>query len=205
MHKNSIKSLGFTLMELMVTLSIAAIVMSIGIPSFNSTLRSNRLTAAANQLVTSLNLARSEAVKRAQPVVVRKTDAEWESGWQVFVDVDRSSAAVTNVFNDNGDTTLCEAGEDCVLRIYEPLPATFTLRGNINFTNFIRYQPDGDSNNFGSFVICDNRDGNGIPEPNTSRLVTVNALGRLHMGIDNDHDGIPEKDDGTEINSCINP
>jgi type IV fimbrial biogenesis protein FimT len=79
---------------------------------------------------------------------------------------------------------------------------SYTLRGNNNFTNFIRYQPDGTSNNIGSFVLCDNSDGNNIPEANTSKLVTVNSTGRVHIGIDADHDGIPEKDDGTEIVSC---
>ena len=64
MCNNSAKSSGFTLVELMITLAIAGILVAVGIPSFNSTISSNRLTSYANELVTALNLARSEAVKR---------------------------------------------------------------------------------------------------------------------------------------------
>lgn len=179
-------------MELMITIAIAGILVGIAIPSFTSIIASNRVTTITNELVTSLNLARSEAIKRGEQVVVRKLGANWEGGWQVFVDIDRSTLAKQNVFD----------ASDIVLRVYSALPVTYTLRGNNNFTNFIRYQPNGSSNNIGSFVLCDNSDGNGIPEAKTSKLVTVNFIGRLHMGIDADNDGIPEKEDGTEIVSC---
>ena len=181
-------------MELMVTITIAGVLLSIAIPNFTSVISSNRLTTYANELVTALNFARSEAIKRGQHVVVRKTGTNWEDGWQIFVDIDRSPSSHQNEFN---------AGTDIVLRIYSKLPDSFTLRGNNNFTNFIRYQPDGTSNNPGSFVLCNNSDGNNIPiKKNTSKLLTVNFSGRVHIGMDADNDGIPEKDDGTEITSC---
>jgi type IV fimbrial biogenesis protein FimT len=203
MWNNSIKSSGFTLVELMITLAIAGILVAVGIPSFSSTISSNRLSSYANEFVTALNLARSEAIRRGQNVVVRRIGTQqWENGWQVFVDVDRSSTANTNTFNDDGDNTLCEAGEDCMLRVYPALSGAFTLRGNNNFVNFIGYTPIGISNNIGSFVICDNSDGNAPSQANTSKLITVNFLGRPHMGIDSDSDGIPEKENGTEIVSC---
>jgi type IV fimbrial biogenesis protein FimT len=188
---------GFTLVELMITVSIAGILMAMAIPSFNSTIRSNRLTTYTNELVASLNLARSEAVKRGVSVTVRKVDnnsftnlsaaANWENGWDVFTDAD-----------SDGNY---EAG-DILIRTYAPLQSSYTLRGNNNFTNFIQYTSSGISNNIGSFVICDNNDGNNTPEANTSRLITVNAIGRPHLGVDSDNDGIPEKDDSTEIVSC---
>lgn len=202
MCKNFAKHAGFTLIELLMTIAIAGILVTMAIPSFNSIISSNRLTNSANDLVGALNLARSEAVKRGQQVVVRKTGAEWENGWQVFVDVDRSMAAKTNVFNDNGDANLCEADEDCLLQVYAALPEAFTLRGNHNFINFISYSPLGISNNIGSFVICNNSDGDNLPEANTSKLITVNFAGRPHIGIDSNNNGIPEKEDGTEITSC---
>lgn len=183
---------GFTLLELMVTVAIASVLVGIAIPSFTSLISSNRLTTYANELVTTLNLARSEAVKRGQHVVVLKTGVNWEKGWQLFVDIDRSTTAKQNVLD----------ASDIVLKTYSALPTFYTLRGNNNFTNFIRYQPDGSSNNIGSFVLCDNHDGSNIPKENTSKLVTVNSAGRLHMGIDANKNGIPEKDDGTEISSC---
>ena len=201
---------GFTLLELMVVVSLAAILLGIAIPSFNATIRSNRLTTNANELVTALNIARSEAVKRGQMVVVRKpvgVGTKWENGWQVFVDVDRSTAAFTDNFNDNGNAALCEATEDCLLRIYPAIQATFTLRST-NFPTSITFTPSGQGqiNNIttsGNFGICDNRDGNGLPEANTSRLIMVNSTGRVRMGLDANNDGIPNTDNVNSTASNI--
>lgn len=55
---------GFTLIELVITVSIAAIVLAAAIPSFREIIQNNRITAQANELVTAFNLARSEAIKR---------------------------------------------------------------------------------------------------------------------------------------------
>lgn len=187
MHIQSHYNQGFTLIELMVTISIAAILLGIAIPSFTSTITSNRLTTNANELVTALNLARSEAIKRGQHVVVKKTGPNWENGWQVFVDIDRSTTAKENVL---------DTGTDIELRAYAALPASYTLRGNTNFVNFISYKPDGRSNNIGSFALCDGGNITG------AKLIIVNAVGRIRQGTDADHDGIPEKEDGTEISGC---
>jgi len=208
MYTRSIKnySNGFTLIELLVTIAIVGIVMSIAIPNFTQTIKNSRLTTTANELITALSLARGEAIKRGEHVVVRKTGANWEDGWQIFVDVDRDApASDANTFNDDSDTDLCEDGEDCLLRVYPALQASFTLRGNNNFINFIRYQPDGLSNNMGSFAVCDNSDGNNVPEANTSRLIIVNRVGRVRIGVDSDSNGIPEKEDGNNLTSCTVP
>ncbi len=179
---------GFTLIELFVTIAIAGIVLSIAVPSFQNTIRNARLTANINQVVTALNLARSEAIKRNLPVSVRRSSTEWESGWTVFVDID-------------GDG-INDAGDDTLLRVFDALPNNYTLR-TTNF-NRITYQPSGMSGN-GSFVLCDSNDGNTTPEANTSRLVIINTAGRIRMGADSDNNGIPEKDkNGTmvDITSC---
>lgn len=186
MRSTHVESLGFTLIELMVTIAIAAILLGVAIPSFTSVITSNRLTANTNEFITALNLARSEAIKRGQHVVVRKTGTDWEDGWQVFVDIDRSTAAKENVL---------DAGTDIELRVYPALPANLTLRGN-SFVNFIRYQPNGTSNQPGSFAMCNDDSVTG------TKLIIINAVGRIRMASDADNDGIPEKDDGNEITSC---
>src|SRR5215469_10951958 len=55
---------GFTVVELMITLGVAAILMVIAIPSFSHMINANRLTTAANELVGALNAARMEAIKK---------------------------------------------------------------------------------------------------------------------------------------------
>ncbi len=78
---------GFTLIELMVTISIAAILMMIAVPSFVAFQRNSELTSAANSLLAALNSARSEAMKRNVNVFIVPADGStWTSGWKIFVD-----------------------------------------------------------------------------------------------------------------------
>lgn len=66
---------GFTIIELMVTVAILAIIAGIAAPSFTNLIRSNRVTSAGNELVALLQIARSEAVSnRATATVCPSTD-----------------------------------------------------------------------------------------------------------------------------------
>ncbi|MDR2876925.1 MAG: GspH/FimT family pseudopilin [Chromatiales bacterium] len=82
---------GFTLIELLVTVTIAGILLTLAVPSFNETIRNNRLTTQANDLVSTFNLARSEAIKRRTNVQVCTsnnqaacTNTPWTQGWIVL-------------------------------------------------------------------------------------------------------------------------
>lgn len=85
---------GFTLVELAVTLAVAAILLAIATPSFAELLRRNRLAAANNELVTALQVARAEALRRGRPVAVCASadqrscagSKDWATGWVVFED-----------------------------------------------------------------------------------------------------------------------
>lgn len=90
-------SQGFTLLELMVTVAILALLLGIGIPSFNAMMRQNRLAGQTNELVGATAMARSEAVKRGSMVTLcAATDDQsecsgtddWTLGWIVFSDLD---------------------------------------------------------------------------------------------------------------------
>lgn len=81
---------GFSLIELMVVVTMVAILGALAAPSFTVLLRNNRLAAASSAMQVSLSLARSEAVKRGSDAVVtvaaNGTAGSWTNGWTVFVD-----------------------------------------------------------------------------------------------------------------------
>ena len=82
---------GFTLFELMVTLAVAALILSLGVPGFRSFIQNNRATTHTNDLVTALNLGRSEATRRGASVLLCSSSDgatcsgsnDWSSGWIV--------------------------------------------------------------------------------------------------------------------------
>ena len=164
-------------------------------------IRRVELKSNTDQLVTALNLARNESIKRGERVVVRRTGANWENGWSLFVDMNQDDD-----FDDDGDGILCEGGEDCVLQVYDPLPGSYTLRAGDeggNAVDFVRYRSNGLSNGaLVLFALCDNQDGNNLPEANTARLIMVTSVGRVEVGGDANGNGIPEKDDGSDVVSC---
>jgi type IV fimbrial biogenesis protein FimT len=80
---------GFTLMELLFTIAVAAIILSVGVPGFMSFIDNNRAVTHTNDLVTALNLARSEATRRGSTVLVCSSSdgvacsGGWSDGWVV--------------------------------------------------------------------------------------------------------------------------
>ncbi len=89
---------GFTLWELLVTLTVAAVVVGLAAPAFQGVALDTRRTAAVNAFVTAVQLARSESAKRGRPVVLCATadtlacgdGGDYGRGWMVFVDLDEA-------------------------------------------------------------------------------------------------------------------
>jgi type IV fimbrial biogenesis protein FimT len=81
---------GFTLIELMVTISVMAILLAIGVPYFGDATLGSKLSSYANNLAASAYLARSEAIKRNVPVTLCASSdgtncvGGWEQGWIVL-------------------------------------------------------------------------------------------------------------------------
>lgn len=116
---------GFTLTELMVTLTIVAILMGIGVPSYKYITNSDRVSAEINGLLGDLQFARAEAIREGQPVTVcpaadtsysscAANAATWTGGWLVWADL-------------NGNTTI-DAPE--ILRVQQAFKSSDTLTSN---------------------------------------------------------------------------
>ena len=133
MRKNIIA--GFTLVEMMVTLLVAAIFLGVAVPSYYSLIQNNKVVAMTNKLAASLNYARMEAIRRGQRVsVCAAADAalsscgaqtQWAQGWIVFVD-------------NNSDNTI-DANDELV-KVHESLPRGTTV---VASTNIISYDGTG--------------------------------------------------------------
>ena len=175
---------GFTLIELIITLVIAGILLSIGIPSFNSFLKNNQLTTQINELVTSINLTRSEAIKRGFSSTICKSDTRtscggnWTDGWIVFEDQD-----------GQGDV---DAGVDTVIRVYDELQAGNTL--TFGAKNRITYSSQGIAVGFNdTFKLCDNRGAT------KAKGIVISNTGRARLAIDSNADGTVEDGSSTNI------
>lgn len=171
---------GFTLIELIVTIAVAAILLGVAVPSFQETIKNNRMAANVNEFIAALNLARSEAIKRGVPVTVCKGNAaacnnaaRWDDGWIVFADGAGAAGTV------NAGTGACLPTEDCILRVYPALDATYSFGGSSPaMVNRVTYDPKGFSA-AGHLVMCDDRgfgeNGRAIVIARTGRAQTMKA------------------------------
>lgn len=117
---------GFTLIELMMTISVIAIITAIALPSFEDIIRRNTISTVANTIVASLTYARSESADQGLSVQVNPIDgANWANGWQVIIDG-----------NNDGDF-VDGAGTDDTLRFYEGISnhSSLTLTSNTTGLN----------------------------------------------------------------------
>lgn len=85
----NIRRNGFTLIEMMIVLVIAAILLAVGVPSFRALIQNQRMTTTVNDFFAAVNLTRSEALQRGVQVRLVPADddgSDWTQGWIVFVD-----------------------------------------------------------------------------------------------------------------------
>lgn len=166
---------GFTLIELMVTLTILAVLAGLAAPSFRQAVANNRLKSHISTLQSSLMVARNEAINRKSRVVVCKsadqasctTSGHWQQGWIVFIDAD--------------DDATVDAGET-VLQKVSALSGSFILKGGGNLGDYVSYTSTGaarekasDTAQFGLFNLCQTAGGD-------ARQIEVFATGRLTYG-----------------------
>lgn len=171
----------FTLIELMVTVSVIAVVLSLAVPSFNKQILASKSVALGEDFVSALNLMRYEAVKRAKRVsICASSDSTtatpsctgtWKDGYIIFVDQATSDDAIAP---DLGSTPT-------IIKVYgkSDSRAVISVKNNTTDVTFIRYTALGSlariSNSLGSIVITSQIQG--CVAAGKARTITVNLSG----------------------------
>lgn len=156
-----VDSCGFTLIEMMVTVAIAAILAMIAVPSFNEAMLGSKLSSLANNFVVSAQLARSEAIKRNAPVTFCASSnsstctGAWNDGWLVFHDANNNASVDANE----------------LIYTQAPFPNGFLLSGAVTSINF---QPTGYGATSANLTLCRSEPIVGTQQ----RTITINATGR---------------------------
>ncbi|WP_019531166.1 GspH/FimT family pseudopilin [Dasania marina] len=197
MNKINRKASGFTLIELMITISIVAILVAIAVPSMQNTLEKNSVSTSLSEFSSSLRLARAEAIKRSRFVVVCPSSDQatctgtWAEGWLVFEDVSGNNAL--------------DVGTDDIIRVHTALSSDNTLlwstKGSLAWSNGVASSVQYNSRGLitsaeGTFKIC-SRSG----RAEYARALVLTLIGSLRYGIDGDNNNIYEDESGGDL-SC---
>ena len=195
MNRSRLQS-GFSLIELMVAMSVLLILITIGVPNFNSFIKESRLSTITNMLVMDINLARSEAIKRGTQVILCRTDAPltatvcgagtantWTSGWLVFVSPD-------------SNTTYNAGPIDILLKRTEITSAGITILSNADADSVLGFNADGSKigTTQAKYAVCDDRDGDGDYDEAYGREINISNTGRPSL---------QKGSTSTPITSCV--
>lgn len=123
----------------MVGVAVMAVILMVGVPSFQSAVASSRLTTSTNDMVSALAAARTEAIRRGTRVTLCKsanatqctTAGNWAQGWIIFVDTTRSA---TDAAVDSGET---------ILASHSAASGNIVMVGSSGVPNFVSFAADG--------------------------------------------------------------
>jgi len=175
----SIRSmLGFTLIEVMTVIMVAAILLVIGVPSLTDFLADQHVRATTSDIVAEFAFARAKAIETSRRVYIEKTGVNWKDGWRIFVDLNDNSAY--------------DAGEE--VKHFDGLSGNIRVCSNVaDFETNIIFRPDGrivratiPSADDGVYVIDDMNNGDviknkirGLLFGLSGRVTTVTLNGQL--------------------------
>jgi type IV fimbrial biogenesis protein FimT len=167
---------GFTILELLIIITIVGIIAGMAYPSFEGLIRGSQLRSSASYMALALKLTRSSAVKFNDRITMCRSlngatcntqPGYWEEGWIIFHDSQIS-----------GTLGVVDAGE-AIIRIYPSFKPGVSLRSGGNISNYISFLSSGVArghNNVlgnGTFRVCDQR-GN-----DSAIAVIINNTGRI--------------------------
>jgi len=125
-------SRGFTLLEIMVTFTIIALLLVIGVPAMGEFVADQRVRTVASDITSEIALARAKAIETSRRVYMEKLGLNWNNGWRLYA--------------DNNDNGVYDAGVDLELKRFEGFSSgsiyvcTFPVGA---FLNQIAFRPDG--------------------------------------------------------------
>lgn len=172
-----VKAAGFTLLELMMTLAILAILIAVSVPSFRDAIIHNQRRAALSSINDALALARTEAVTRSAPVTL-------------CASANHTACSNQNRWEDGFIVTIGGTAE----QVWQSFDQGISIRAfGFNSTSAIAFGAEGDLVTAGSVVVCD--------EQGDSEAVGViiNVSGLSRIATDRDGNGVVEDHTGTDV------
>lgn len=170
---------GITLLEALIVIAIAGYLTVVAVPSFNNIIKDNRLVSVANELLTSLSLARSTAIANQRRTVVCPSanptaatpacsDDNWKQGWIVFTDNNAN-----NAYDPGGDPP------ELLVEQHGPMRTDVSIGAGAFVKKYVRFAPLGMVVNgqVGTLQICDDRKSNSKYEDRMKQVV-VSFAGR---------------------------
>jgi type IV fimbrial biogenesis protein FimT len=181
------------MIEMLITIAIASVVLTLAIPSFRTITLNNQRAATVNELLKAIQYARAEAVVLRTSVTICRSNnvttgtptcasgTGWENGWMVFTD---RGATVGTLADDDAASDRDGSGAvdllDAVLLVHDKVASSsVTIRGNglaaLGTINRITFSAAGTTSNAGSIVYCDQR---GFANGN-ARVLVSSTFGRV--------------------------
>lgn len=174
---------GFTLVEMMITLVILGLLITIGIPSLSDFVASQKVRTTASDMIADMALARAEAIKESRSSLVERVSGAtntWKDGWRICVDLNSNGSCENNEIRKVTTTAVSGRSKMCST--------------SSDFDNRIVFRPDGrvvrasaPGANDGIKISDDN--GDSATENDRIRLIFIGVSGRARMEVqDNDRD-----------------
>ncbi len=172
--------IGLTLLELMLVLVMMAVLSALAAPNFRSLWVKRSVLLAAEAMLGDLRYARSEALKRARPVLVCQSSnatsctsagAAWAEGWLVFVDSNGNAQV-------DGDTA--DGPAEAVLRVQTALPALASIASNVSTGHGITFHATGSAKSAAQTILFTPA---GSVPPDSLRALCISLQGRARIGL----------------------
>lgn len=174
---------GFTLPELVVTLAVAAILVTVAVPNFRTFIQNSRINGTADNFLAALQQARSEAITRGDKVILCRTadpstdgcgdsgDKDWASGWLMYA-----------VPTEPGEVNYTASGDNVLIRRGLPAAQGVAVTSDTDGNTWLTFggdgtldEPMGNGDNVVLYAVCDDRG------EDAGKLVVIPLIGRPYL------------------------